>query len=511
MFIINWLSGSGHRLSTGAPNSSGRLRVLSPGTQTEVTIFDANGETITQPVELDAAGKATVYVSGPVDLSFEDSSGAPAQEMPYGDLHGADGVLVESNAFTGALASGSRGAGGRTYLDAIAASALTSFKGVDWQPVESTSGVPRGLADTIFGIQLPVKGFGAKGDGQTDDTSAIQLAINRCIARGGGIVYFDPGTYKVTTALLISGATGVALVGAGASASVLRNTNATGSVLSFSSCTGVRVSDLGISHSSSSTSIGIGLADITGVTLQRVTIASHQTGVSLSGATSSTSITECNIQGTNAAASRAISYNTSGVTRYNAVDKCFLYGGTGGAGNPAIEYNGAVSDVTVTNTYFVSAFSAIRINSACTGQRFVVSNCPSVRNFTLPFDILTATDPQFQQTGNGVEGTTNDITSGSTFTPNWLTGTAIRVRGTSTGAAYTIAVPTLAPTTRGVRMSFHLFNNAAGAITGWNFAVGYRRDATAISLVDTHHNMVTFEYDIDQSVWRQVTPVEDLL
>lgn len=44
-----------------------------------------------------------------------------------------------------------------------------------------------------------VKDFGAKGDTVTDDTAAIAAAIAH-----GGPIYFPPGTYKVTTPLVIS-------------------------------------------------------------------------------------------------------------------------------------------------------------------------------------------------------------------------------------------------------------------------------------------------------------------
>lgn len=69
-----------------------------------------------------------------------------------------------------------------------------------------------------------VKAYGAVGNGSTDDTAAIQSAIDACKAAGGGIVWFPSGTYKLVTNPLkmYSGATptivaysNITLMGAG--------------------------------------------------------------------------------------------------------------------------------------------------------------------------------------------------------------------------------------------------------------------------------------------------------
>lgn len=46
-----------------------------------------------------------------------------------------------------------------------------------------------------------VRRYSAVGDGATDDTSAVNAAIAAINAAGGGVLYFPPGTYKVTSAL----------------------------------------------------------------------------------------------------------------------------------------------------------------------------------------------------------------------------------------------------------------------------------------------------------------------
>src|ERR1700686_2864947 len=57
-----------------------------------------------------------------------------------------------------------------------------------------------------------VSAFGAKGDGKTDDTAAIQSAINSAASAGGGAVvfnvarYFTTGTFLVPAGVILCGA-----------------------------------------------------------------------------------------------------------------------------------------------------------------------------------------------------------------------------------------------------------------------------------------------------------------
>src|SRR6266496_2583849 len=62
---------------------------------------------------------------------------------------------------------------------------------------------------------------GAQGDGVTDDTAAIQAAINAANATGG-IVFCPRGTYIITGSALLLLSPNVTMVGAGAGKTVLK-------------------------------------------------------------------------------------------------------------------------------------------------------------------------------------------------------------------------------------------------------------------------------------------------
>ena len=89
--------------------------------------------------------------------------------------------------------------------------------------------------------------FGATGDGTTDDTAAIQQAIDE--AAPGAVVFFPPGTYLVGSAgaSILTGRSGVTLAGAGSTASALRvaPSSAATRVLNLSRASDSGVRDLG--------------------------------------------------------------------------------------------------------------------------------------------------------------------------------------------------------------------------------------------------------------------------
>lgn len=498
MQVIDWLAGAGHRLSTGAPNASGTLRVLSGGTNTPVPVFDAAGVALTQPIELDAAGRATVYVEGSVDLAFEDADGAPAGTLAFGSLHDATSVLVQNAGFTGTDDHGTAIAGGSTTLDHVLTKALASFGGTDWMVQESASGTARALADTLFGIQLPVKGFGAKGDGLTDDTSAIQLAINRCAARGGGVVYFDPGTYLISSPLTMTSVNGVSIRGAGPVSSAIKNTNTTANAITITSCFGFSISGIGITHSSDSTQSAIQLASCGALSgpllIDSVSIQHHTTGLNLTGTSGYLTLSNSSIT----AASRSVQLNSNG-------SAAIAIKATSNYLTGAVEFSLSSTGHFFYGNFFTGS-PALTINAAFSGSSIVVQgNYFSVGS---TFTCGVATEPAGLRVKDNynLSGTSVNAVSGATITPDRMAGENLRIRGATTGSAYTINAPTPVPASVSngydifYRISF--FNNAGGAITGWTLNAAYHV-SSGPSTTDGQITSYIFKWDPDASVWRE--------
>lgn len=60
--------------------------------------------------------------------------------------------------------------------------------------------------ESVFG-ECRVKAYGAKGDGNALDTTAINAAVQDCHSRGGGTVVVEPGTYRTGTIYLLDNTT----------------------------------------------------------------------------------------------------------------------------------------------------------------------------------------------------------------------------------------------------------------------------------------------------------------
>jgi len=114
---------------------------------------------------------------------------------------------------------------------------------------------------------VSVKDFGAVGDGTTDDTAAIQAAINFCAASTAAnckTLYIPGGDYKISASLSIPN-TVVRIVGDGPEASRINYSGVTGPCITTASITYLRpfLSDFGI-YGNSSSGKGIDFSTVTG-------------------------------------------------------------------------------------------------------------------------------------------------------------------------------------------------------------------------------------------------------
>ncbi len=80
--------------------------------------------------------------------------------------------------------------------------------------------VQTNVQEKLRSISISVKDFGATGDGVTDDTAAVQAAIDYAESLGGGTLYFPPGTYGIGTTVTIP--SNVRLLGAGMNLSIIQ-------------------------------------------------------------------------------------------------------------------------------------------------------------------------------------------------------------------------------------------------------------------------------------------------
>lgn len=491
--LFESLAVTGHRKSDGSANASGKAFFYKPG-GTSLTAIYANEEEapLTNPVTLSAGGKAQVFFTGQVDVFFEDFLGNPIETLTLSER--AERVEVKNAGFTGLLPSGSQGAGGATDLNAVLASIYASVGGLDGQYLEFTGATARTLRSVIQGIQVSVKDYGAIGNGVADDTVACQNAINEVGRLGGGNVYFDPGTYNISSALTVT-TSSVLLYGAGA-ASVIKNTNGTANAFLLSGCSDVIVDGLKVSHSATSSGFGISVVNGTNITLRNITVAGHARLVSVTGTSTRTRISDSFLTLPSGSTNVGVYYSAG---NYHSISGTSILPTSGGK---LVSFDGTSSYASIDSCVFAATTDGgIVFEATLTGLFFTILNSPSLSQFAAnkAFICNIATVPVVTQSGNGVElqASTADITSGGTYTPNLFCAySSVFATGVTTGVAYTVAPPNpalhLSQAGKIVTMRFH--NTAGGPVTGWTFNAIYRING-AISLVDTQTTSLIFLWD----------------
>ena len=245
---------------TNRPLAGGLMYTYKAGTTENATTYsDDAGTPNTNPIVLDSDGQCDLFLDDAVSyrIILKNSAGVTqfdkdrvaslgsTQVQSFNSIAALrlrSGTTIANAAKTLGYYSAGDGGGNSFYWDST--SVATDNGGTVIKPT-AVSGAGRWLAIDAYTIN--VRQFGAKGDGSTDGTTAIQNAIT-----ASNTVYFPNGTY------LFSGITinthNVTLYGAGESRSVLLMTNAAAAAVSIASTaftSGVNIRNLRIEGNTS--------------------------------------------------------------------------------------------------------------------------------------------------------------------------------------------------------------------------------------------------------------------
>lgn len=202
-YTLSPLAGAGWQFfdSNGDPLAGGLLYTYTAGTTTPAATYTSStGSTAnSNPIVLDSAGRTPAQIwldsTSSYKLILKDSNLVQIfsnDNIPGFTLASAVNYTPTGN-FTATTVQGA--------LDELGAS--TGANIVKYNQ-GATGAVTRTVKSKLQEV-VSVKDFGAVGNGTTDDTAAIQAAVDALSAAGvGGTVYLPAGTYKVTSNISIT-------------------------------------------------------------------------------------------------------------------------------------------------------------------------------------------------------------------------------------------------------------------------------------------------------------------
>lgn len=181
----------------------------------------------------------------------------------------------------------------------------------------------------IDGAPFNVLDFGATGDGVTNDTAAIQSALDAVKLAGGGFLYLPAGVYAISDALVLTGINNMIFAGAGDDASIIKSTSTTNDVFFDSGTSFFRTfRDFSISSSVTKTAgNSFNLAGERRGLFTRIRITGHFNGFNFVGF-EQTELLSCSITKPSGAGA-AIICGTAGSAGQGAnllINSCFLRG-----------------------------------------------------------------------------------------------------------------------------------------------------------------------------------------
>lgn len=187
--------------------ANGTVSAVIRGTSTPATYytdFEGTSSGTATALALDQYGGRVLFFDRPVTITAYSSGGSIVRTWTAGDDAGA--VELKSYSFTGTpYAGGGAVAGGPTTVEAALDKWYDSAGATDFKV--DVNGVATDLDVALSGVAglryyvVTDDAYGAAGDGVTNDLTAVQAAINAANTAGGGVVFFPPGTYRISGTL----------------------------------------------------------------------------------------------------------------------------------------------------------------------------------------------------------------------------------------------------------------------------------------------------------------------
>lgn len=276
--------------SDGTPLASGTLTTYLAGTTTLSNTWQDSALTSanTNPITLDSRGECVLWLDDTKVYKFVLKNAAGVTQWTVDNVSGADGGL-------------------RVALAASGGSALVGY-------LAAGSGAVATTVQTKLRESVSVKDFGAVGDGVTDDTAAISLAI----ASSATSIIFPNGTYKVTSPITVGGKS---LIGQSTTNTII---SYSGNITVFLLSSNSSLSKLTITHTGAAATSGDAITiNGSSVFVSRVIVNFAFNAITVVNS-QNTAIKNCTLW---CFVSNGILIN--GNCNDNFIEDCFINGGTG--------------------------------------------------------------------------------------------------------------------------------------------------------------------------------------
>jgi hypothetical protein len=188
---LSMLAGAGAQFfdNSGVILSGGLVYTYAAGTTTPQATYTTSAGNVahTNPIVLDSAGRVAsggeIWLTDAVSYKFVTRTSTAVLIGTYDNITGNASGIVSS-------------------LAASSGSSLVGF-------IQSGTGAVATTVQTKLRESVSVKDFGATGNGTTDDTAAIQLAVTAVYTNGKSL-YFPAGTYLMSSTITMGNTTATA-------------------------------------------------------------------------------------------------------------------------------------------------------------------------------------------------------------------------------------------------------------------------------------------------------------